>query len=420
MAQVVVAEQESGYRWVMSFICGLLMVTSFISLTAFGVAAPDIAKSMSVPLQTLTTYGVDSFSIGLFVAFFLGHGGLFDTHIKTGVLVAQILLIVPQLLIPVVQSLWLLAILRFSQGLVIMMVALFSIQLAGWFKPSERGISLGASLGALPLGGAVGGLISARLASLGWQTMYYVTAAIMIFGAVVYSIVAKDSETQKKELEAARGKPHASAWKYKMTWIMGLVQIPLNWALFSIGGFLPDYGYHLGYTQGRVGNVMFVWGVAGFFAAFFGSLIGDTWSRGKTTNQGIVRSRLNVISLGNLVMGIGALMILYLSPISYAWFMISAIVVVFMMMVVPNYWATPGNVFPAATLGAGAFGMGLISNSTSAIGPLVSSAMVPTVGWSGVFWIMAVIAFLGIGINIWAAHSELPIDLESENLVVGQ
>jgi hypothetical protein len=128
---------------------------------------------------------------------------------------------------------------------------------------------------------------------------------------------------------------------------------------------------------------MFVWGIAGCFAAFFDSWIGDIWSRGKTTNQGIVRSRLKVISLGNFAIGIGALMILYLSPISYSWFMISAIVVVFMMMVPPNYWATPRNAFPVATLGTGAFGMGLISNSTSAIGPVVSSAMVPTVGWNG-------------------------------------
>jgi Na+/H+ antiporter NhaD/arsenite permease-like protein len=75
--------------------------------------------------------------------------------------------------------------------------------------------------------------------------MYYTTAAIMIFGALVYFVFAKDSDTLKKELEAARGKPHASAWKYKTTWIMGLVQIPLTWSLFSIGGFLPSYGYHL-------------------------------------------------------------------------------------------------------------------------------------------------------------------------------
>ncbi len=413
MSQAAVTEQESGYRWMMAAICGLIMSTSFISLTAFGVAAPEIAKSMHVSLQTLTIYGVDSFSIGLFVAFFLGHGGIFDTRIKTGVLVAQALLIVPQLLIPVVTSLWLLMLFRFSQGLMIMMLALFSIQLSGWFKPSQRGISLGATLGAITLGGALGGILSGRLASLGWQTMYYITAGIMLFGALVYFIFARDSETLKKQMWASKDKPHDSAWTYKMTWIMGLVQIPLTWSLFSIGGFMPSYAYHLGYTQAQVGDVMFVWGIVGFFAAIIGSWLGDLWSRGKTTNKGILRARLNLMSLADLIMGIGALMILYLAPVSYAWLMISAVVVVFLMMLPPNYWATPGNIFPVATMGAGAFGMGAISNSTSAIGPIVSSAMVPTFGWSGVFWIMAVLSFIGIGINYWAANSELPIDQQS-------
>ena len=114
-----------------------------------------------------------------------------------------------------------------------------------------------------------------------------------------------------------------------MTWIMGLVQIPVTWSLFSISGFMPAYAYHLGYTQGQVGNVVFVWGVAGFFTAFIGSWLGDFWSRDKTKNQEILRARLNVMSLADLIMGTGALMILFLAPISYGWLMISAIVVVF-------------------------------------------------------------------------------------------
>lgn len=410
MPQVAVPEQESSYRWVMAGVCGLLTATSFISLTAFGVAAPDIAQSMHVSLQTVTTYGVDSFSIGLFVAFFLGHGGIFDTRIKSGVVVAEALLIIPQFLIPSVSSLWLLALLRFSQGLTIMVVALFAVQLSGWFKPSQRGIALAAAMGAVPLGGALGGLITAGLAGLGWHGMYYATAGIMIFGALIYFVFAKDSETLKKQFVEAKSKPHVSAWKYKMTWIMGFVQIPLTWSIFTIAGFLPAYAYHLGYSEGHVGNVMFAWGIAGFGAAFLGSWLGDSWSRGKTTNKGILRARLNVMTLSYAIMGIGALLILYLAPISYAWLMFAAVFSVFMEMLPPNYWATPGNVFPVAAMGAATFGMGVISNSTSAIGPVVSSAMVPTLGWSGVFWIMAILAFLGIGVNYWAAHSELPID----------
>jgi len=413
MAQAsVFPEQESGYRWVMAIVVAIIMTTSFMSLTAFGVAAPEIAKSMHVSVQTLTLYGVDSFSIGLFVAFFLGHGGIFDTKVKQGVLLAQILLIVPQLLIPESKSLLLITILRFAQGLVIMMLALFSIQLSGWFKPSERGISLGAALGGITLGGALGGLISGKLAALGWKEMYYITAGIMILGALIYFIFARDSKSLLEQMKASKSKEHVSPWKYKMAWIMGFVQIPLTWTLFSFGGFAPAYAFHLGYKADQVGNVMFVWGIAGFFAAVIGSWVGDLLCKGKTTHKEIVNARLKLISIIDILMGIGALMILYLAPQSYGMFFLAVMIMALIMVIPPNYWATPGNVFPVATMGAGAFAMGVISNSTSAIGPVVSSFMIPTFGWSGVFWIMAILSFIGVLINYWGMTSKLPIDME--------
>ncbi len=413
MAQLnVFPEQESGYRWVMAIVVAVIMTTSFMSLTAFGVAAPQIAKSMNIPVQTLTLYGVDSFSIGLFVAFFLGHGGIFDTKVKQGVFLAQILLIVPQLLIPVVHSLLLITVLRFAQGLVIMMLALFSIQLSGWFKSSERGISLGAALGAITLGGALGGLISGKLASLGWQKMYYITAAIMIVGALIYFIFAKDSKSLLEQMKSSKSQKHESAWKYPMTWIMGFVQIPLTWTLFSFGGFAPAYAFHLGYKADQVGNAMFVWGIVGFFAAVIGSWIGDLLCKNKSTHREIVNARLKLISVTNILMAIGSLMILYLAPQSSSLFFLSIIFMALLMMIPPNYWATPGNIFPVATMGAGAFAMGVISNSTSAIGPVVSSVMIPTFGWSGVFWIMAILSIIGVLINYWGMKTPLPIDIE--------
>ncbi|MGC9271291.1 MFS transporter [Acidiphilium sp.] len=414
MAPMPASDYDSSYRWVMALITAVVMTTSFISLTAFGVAAPAIAKTIGVPLNTLTTYGVDAFSIGLFIAFFLGHGGIFDTRIKSGIFLAQALLIVPQVLIPVLMplthSLVLFTLLRFSQGLVIMMIALFSIQLSGWFRPSQRGISLGAMLGAITLGGAIGGLITGGLAGIGWRDLYYVTALIMAAGAAVYFIFARDSAELVAKLRAARQVKHPSAWSSPMTWLMGIVQIPLTWTLFSIGGFMPAYAFHLGYKVDQVGHIMFIWGVVGFFAAVLGSLFGDRLARGQTTNRGVVNARLTVIGLTNLVMAVGALMVLYLAPISYGMFLISAIVVAFIMAIPPNYWATPASVFPLATVGAGAFGMGVISNSTSAIGPVVSSIMVPTFGWSGVFWIMAILSIAGVGVNLIAMRIPLPAD----------
>lgn len=407
----------SPYRWVMAVITAIIMATSFISLTAFGLGVPAIAKAVGMPVGTLTTYGVDAFSLGLFIAFFIGHGGIFDTRIRLGVLVAQAFLIIPQVLIPVLMpvlhSLLLFTVLRFSQGLMIMMVALFSLQLSGWFRPSQRGIALGAMLGAITLGGALGGLITGTLSHLGWEMMYEATALIMVAGAVIYFIFARDAAHLTHQLQAVKTQSQQkSAWSMPMTWIMGIVQIPLTWTLFSVGGFMPAYGFHLGYKVGQVSHLMFIWGIVGFLSAVIGALIGDALAHRQNGHRGVVNARLKVIAVTNIIMGAGALMVLYLAPVSYSWFLVAAIVIAAMMAIPPNFWATPASVFPLASIGAGAFGMGVISNSTSAIGPIVSSILVPSLGWSGVFWLIVILALIGVGINILAMRMALPSETD--------
>jgi MFS family permease len=58
---------------------------------------------------------------------------------------------------------------------------------------------------------------------------------------------------------------------------------------------------------------------------------------------------------------------------------------------------------------AGAFGMGLISNSADAIGPLVTSSLLSDLGWNGIFFIMLGLSFLGILINLIIYRSKFPL-----------
>ena len=87
----------------------------------------------------------------------------------------------------------------------IMMLALFSIQLEGWFSPGERARSLAFTLGAISLGSAAGGILSGVLRTLSWQESYYITGIIMVAGALIYFIFAKDSTAQRKEIIQANG-----------------------------------------------------------------------------------------------------------------------------------------------------------------------------------------------------------------------
>ncbi|WP_393971544.1 MFS transporter [Oxyplasma meridianum] len=402
-------EEKSPYRWVMAGLAGLLMTTSFISLTSFGILSAKMASSFSIGSSTLTVLGIDSFSIGLFVAFFLGHGGIFDTHLKTGVLVAQIFLIVPQFLIPVFYNLIILIALRFLQGLMIMMLALFSIQLEGWFPPDERARSLAFALGAISLGSAAGGLLSEILKSFTWQQSYYITGIIMVAGAALYLIFAKDSKSQRKAIARAEGSKHANALKNPLVIIMGLIQLPLSWVLFSIGGYLSSYSYHLGYSTGLTGTLIVAWGLSGFIAAFIGSVLGDHLSKGKTSNRDILNSRLLIMTIADILMAAGIILMITIGRFSFYDLVFAAVINGFLMMFPPNYWALPGNIFPLAIVSAGAFGMGLISNSADAIGPLVTSSLISDLGWNGVFIIMLGLSLFGILMNILLSKSRLKI-----------
>ncbi len=392
-------EMYTKYRWVMAIVAGLLMTTSFISLSTFSILSDNIATTFKISSTTLTVLGIDSFSIGLFVAFFLGHTGLFDTKIKTGVLLSQIFLIVPQFIIPISYNLYLLVALRFFQGLMIMILALFSLQLSGWFRPEERAISLAFTLGAMTLGTAAGAFLPGLLSGFPWQESYYITGFVMLAGAIIYFAFARDAPELKKSLiENKKNKHRIGPWKNSMTWIMGVMQLPVTWTLFSLGMFLPLYETHLGYSLTLAGDGVIIWGVTGFIAAFIGAIIGDKLVHGKKTNREIFNSRLKIMTAGEALMGVGALLLLVIGGISFYFIAIALIFNSFLQMFTPNYWALPRNVFPIYLIGAGAFGMGLISNSADAIGPLVASGL--TSHWTLVFGIMIAMALFGVVFNI--------------------
>lgn len=397
--------QVTSYKWVMATVSGLLMTTSFISLTSFGLFSVPIAVSHGIDPDALNTFGVDAFSIGLFVAFFLGHNGFFDTRIRTGVLVAQVFLIVPQFLIPMTGFLWGIVVLHFFQGLMIMMVALFSVQMSRWFRPSQRATSLAFTLGAISLGTAASGFLSTVLAGFTWSQAYYITGGIMIAGALVYFAFARVAPSFDPVHLKALKKTGTSAWKNPMTWYMGILQIPLTWTLFSVGSFLPDYLDNLGYPGGLSLSVIMVWGIAGFIAAFVGSVIGDRLVGEKERPRDVFVSRLKIIGVANALMGIGAFIMVTLGHSSIFALLAGATINAFMLMIPSNFWALPDSVFPIEIVGAGAFGMGLISNSADAVGPLVSSVL--TSNWNLVFGIMVAMAFFGVVYCIYLSRKEL-------------
>jgi len=68
----------SAYSWIVAIAAGIVMTTSFVPFVPFGILSSVIAASMKTSPALVQQLGVDNFNIGLFAAFFLGHGAVFD------------------------------------------------------------------------------------------------------------------------------------------------------------------------------------------------------------------------------------------------------------------------------------------------------------------------------------------------------
>ncbi|EQD26145.1 hypothetical protein B1B_19662, partial [mine drainage metagenome] len=136
---------------------------------------------------------------------------------------------------------------------------------------------------------------------------------------------------------------------------------------------------------------------------------GDHLSKSKTTNREILKSRLFIMTVADILMAAGIILMITVGSFSFYDLVFAASINGFLMMFPPNYWALPGNIYPLALVSAGAFGMGLISNSADAIGPLVTSSLISDLGWNGVFLIMFGLSIFGIIMNLYLSRSKIKL-----------
>mgnify|MGYP001626335367 CR=1 FL=1 len=205
---------------------------------------------------------------------------------------------------------------------------------------------------------------------------------IMLLGAITYVGLAKEPAQVAQQAE---GKRETRVWRYPMTWLMGFVQLPLTWVLFTLGGYLPASAVHCGYSSSQAGEAITARGISGYVTALVGAFAGDVLcKRGRRTRYEVLSARLKPMSISDLLMGLDAFMIFTLGRFSLSALMGAAIVNSFLMMLPPNYWALPDTVFPPEIVSAGAFAMGLISNPAGAFGPVVSSFL--SSNWGLVFF----------------------------------
>jgi len=376
------------------------MMLGFATLTMSSIAREELMNFLSVS-SDLYDWGYVSYTIGLFVAFFLGRSRYFERNFKKGVLLSVLFAAVPQLLIPIIPSFPVFLLLRFIQGFIIALVPLFSAQVAELFR-EERAFAKGIILGGIFLGGVFGSFSGDKLVSLlGWRFAFFSTAFLMLLGLAVWWIFVEDLEALSEE---RRGSP----WRLKITYVWGLSLFFALWVVFTIQGLLPSTAFSLGLSRADASSLSVLLSSSKVFWSVFIGYLTYRVSIGAETNRELFRKASEMMVASYIIGCIGLLLTTHaIKTGDHRLFYISLFLSAGVQGVAPVFWSTPAVIFPQEMVTSGAFAIGLVSNSANAIGPFITKLLVERdiiLGW----YVLSSAPIFGIFFTALSCKMKLP------------
>ena len=416
-------EKNSRYRWVIMAAWFVMMTINSISLTNYPLALPAIAKGYNIEPNSLMYYaGILSYSLGLFVIYFVNKHGWLDTMVKYAIIFSQVAVIVPSFIIPFSTSYFEIVVLRFIQGLWFMELALATIHLKGWFAKKDIAFALAAPLSALVVGSAIGGLIEKEIVIISnWQTGYIITGILTIVGSIIFIALYKDAEgyndyilLNKQEREAMKGQHNCPpSWKLKVAYTIGFSQIATTMAFASIPYLVPVIGYKVKYSLVAVSNTVFIYGILAALMTLMGALLGSYLVSKHQQAENIFKSRNLTRTLSYIIAFIGFLLLVIIPYFHfYIIYLIGSIFSASILFNIPNYWSEMGEVVPPSISGDFIFFSGAVASSGFFLGPLITIYLI--VIYKNIFEALLfflIIIIVSQIINIYQDHIKLPIEM---------
>jgi len=292
----------------------------FSILQAYAVALPAFVDEYRITTQ-FALLGFTLFVVGVASSFWLG--GILTARLgvlKT-IFLAQALLIIPQLLIPLSPSFEVILMLRTVQGLSLLSLIALLTCLYQWFPISERSTAFGFHLGSYSLGVAAGGYIAGWLMPLGWRTAYMYIAIFTIIATAIFAIALSrkpkpnpNSNSSLPEQPKSSNNGSRVVYRTKLTYIFSSMILLYAWGSYSNAGGLPVHLYTLNYLPLEVGTISLVVGLAGFVGASSGGLLAAYLY--KRTGR-LKTSYIKIVMLGAIISVTGWSSISFVAPYSF-------------------------------------------------------------------------------------------------------
>ena len=381
------------YRFVVLF----MNMIAFMLLTAFLVSfsiSGEVLKEVFNLNDIQLNHGYIAYTAGLVVSLWWG-GKVFDRYgMKKTMLLAALLFLIPQFLIPYVFSWNTILLLRFIQGNVTAMFPGLVCLNGLWFPKKEHGLASGIYMGGLCLGTAVGNILcSTLLPIVGWRKTFIVLGLMAIIIFVGWFLIASKSppkmdQVTKVDVSKKSIKEEKSIYRMPITWLLAIIMLGNCWQIYAMYGVTQGMLFNYGYSLGEVGILGLTLGLIGVLSTLLGGIVSDRLSKRMATTK----ARVFTMFIGFVIAFIGTLVVPFLSTMG---FVVALFAMLWMGFGVPwtngPYWALPVEIFPKGRAGEGAGFAGFVGNTADVFAPLIATFIGVTISWA------SSMAFLSIG-----------------------
>ncbi|NJE53966.1 MFS transporter [Thermococcus sp. 21S9] len=355
--------------------------------------------------EAMMSYQQTAYVVGLFVAFLLGGTSLFKGSFKRSVALIVSFAAIPQFLIPFMPNWWGVVALRFFQGFIVALIAVFSNQIGRLFV-AERPFAKGVILSGIFWGGIYGINLAkwASSAYSGWEAVkvaFIVSAVVMYVMLAIWWLFIEDFEIPKEKRSSK-----TNVWKMPFTWVFGFTFFPALWIIFTLGSFTL---HNVKFSDAQVANLVMTLEVSmGLWSIIMGYL-GYRLSVKNTSNRGLFKAIVSVMTLSYAVTFLGIFIVWKaISANDYTLALLGIAITGIVQGTGPAFWTTAPAAYPKEIYPEASFALGLISNSANAVAPNVMFVLVHSVTTGMIIYLG--MALLGIVLLLVSSRMKLPVE----------
>ena len=391
--------EKPGVRWTVLIVNFLILAAAYASLSTWSVAVPFVQRSFHLTagqVQLGASVLILGYAIGSFAE------GQIAARIgmkKTGV-VALLLLLIAQALIPIAPVYWLILVLRFIQGWGIIWF-LATNMTTPFFPLARRGLAAGIIASAIPFGVGMGGILAGLVLSRtgSWtQTFFYFDGLLLIIAALWF-VGARDVKTEPEIAGSPRPRGQ-SPYRSRVGWLVAMCTFCSAFQLLGLYTILPTYAYALGYSPSQAGTALLVGGLSGAVTAPIGGIVSDALI---TRGYPPLKARAYVMALGGfLIAALGTFLLPFVAAAGFA---------VLMFIIVIAGWnaassligALPTELMSTPESAGKLFGLViLVGLPGGAISPYVATLIAANAGWTWAFALLGIVALAGVILGMLA------------------